>query len=264
VTETTTESTTVADAVQSYLASLPVKARQEQTPEMNRLVRWSGADRRLSDIRVIEMERYVETVNKSVDAENRLKVLRSFLSFARKNGLVSDNLNAVVRPRRTGGGSTQTAMNEERLDVTAEGLAALERELEALRAQRPQIAEALRAAMADKDFRENAPLDAAREHQAHVEARIRELEAMLKRAVVVETGGGHTIRLGSRVRLRDLQNGREVRYVLVGPGEVNASEGKISVSSPVGRALVDRRPGEEVEVAAPARTFHYRIEEIEA
>ncbi len=69
--------------------------------------------------------------------------------------------------------------------------------------------------------------------------------------------------MGCRVRLRDLDSGREVTFTLVGPGEVNANEGKISVSSPVGRALVDRVAGDDVEVSAPSRTFRYRIEAVE-
>ena len=72
------------------------------------------------------------------------------------------------------------------------------------------------------------------------------------------------MRLGSHVRLRDLQSDREVFYILVGPGEVNAAEGKISVASPVGRALLDHVTGDEVEVVAPSKTFRFRIESIEA
>lgn len=259
------DSITLADATQDYLASLSPAARQEQTPEMQRVVRWFGAGRRVADLRGSDVERYAEENARAADAEGRLKVLRAFLTYAKKSRLTTDNLSTHVRLRRAGSGATVEAPGEDRIEVTADGLAALRRELEALRAQRPKIAEALRAAMADKDFRENAPLDAAREQQAHVEARIREMEAMLKRAVVVETvGGGSTARLGSRVRLRDLQTDREVSYVLVGPGEVNAAEGRISVASPVGRALIDRAAGEEVEVVAPSRTFRYRIEAIDA
>lgn len=256
---------TLAEVGQRYLASLSAAEKQRQTPEVQRAVRWFGGDRLLGDLRPAEIEEYTNKHASAVEAEARLSALRNLLAYARKQGLLAENLAVHVRLRRSsgGGGNTET-VNADRLEVTAEGLAALQRELEEKRAQRPKIAEALRHAMADKDFRENAPLDAAREAQAHLEARIRELESMIKRAVVVEAGVvGGVARMGSRVRLRDLTTDKEVCYILVGPGEVNAAEGKISVASPVGKALLDRAEGEEVEVIAPARTFRYRIEAIE-
>jgi transcription elongation factor GreA len=256
--------TTLADAGQAYLASLQPGPRQEQSPDVQRFVRWFGAARRLADLRGADIEQYAAEQATTADAEQRLTTVRAFLTYLKRAGLTDVNLGVHVRVRRAGSSLSGDSGGEEKIEVTADGLAALQAELEALRAQRPRIAEALRAAMSDKDFRENAPLDATREQQAHVEARIRELEALLKRAVVVESGTtGPAARLGSRVRLRDLQSGREVHYVLVGPGEVNAAEGRISVASPVGRALVGHLPGDEVEVVAPARTFRYRIEAIE-
>lgn len=264
--EATIQSTTLADAGPLYLASLSPDTRRIQTPEVNRFLRWFGPSRRMAELRGVDIERFVTEQATATDAEVRLRVLRAFLAYAKKVGITTENLSVHVRLRRTsGGGSGAEMIAEERLDVTAEGLAVLQKELEALRGQRPEIAETLRAAMADKDFRENAPLDAAREQQAHVEARIRELETMLKRAhVVANDGGGRNVRLGSHVRLRDMQTDREVFYILVGPGEVNAAEGKISVASPVGRALLEHTVGDEVEVSAPSKTFRFRIETIDA
>jgi len=149
--------------------------------------------------------------------------------------------------------------------MTPEGYAERVKELDDLRDQRPHIAEDLRAAMADKDFRENSPLDAVRERQAWVEARIRELEQMLKVAVVVETSGGpsDTTRVGCRVVVRDLDSTEERHFTLVSPTEVNPREGKISIASPVGRALLDRSTGEEVEVMVPKGRLRLKIESIE-
>jgi transcription elongation factor GreA len=265
VPQSSVESITLSDAGQRYLASLQPAERQKHTPEVNRFVRWYGADRQLSDLRGVDIERYATENASAMESERRLTSLRALLAYAKKTSMTTENLATHVRVRRTGGGSgASEAINADRVEVTAEGRASLQRELEAFRAQRPKIAEALRMAMADKDFRENAPLDAAREQQAHLEARIRELESMLKRAVIVEGGAaGSTARMGSRVRLRDLHSDREVSYVLVGPGEVNASEGKISIASPVGKALEGRVQGEEVDVVAPSKTFRYRIEAID-
>jgi transcription elongation factor GreA len=148
--------------------------------------------------------------------------------------------------------------------MTAEGYAALQQELEALKAQRPLIAEEIRRAALDKDFRENAPLQAAREKQSHLETRIRELESMLRRAVIVDDrGDGQRVQLGSTVEVRNLNTGATARYTIVGPAEADAKAGKISSASPVGRALLDRREGDEVEVEVPAGPLRLRIERIE-
>ncbi|MFN8558290.1 MAG: transcription elongation factor GreA [Dehalococcoidia bacterium] len=265
MTETLLQDTSLHEAEKRYLASLKPSDRTTQASVVHRFVLWFGPERRMRELRGVDIERYTLENATATDAEQRLGVVRSFLAYAKKAGITAENLGVHVRLRRTNSSSGQAElMLEERIEVTPEGLANLRRELEDLRAERPKIAESLRAAMADKDFRENAPLDAAREHQAHVEARIRELDSMLKRAVLVEAAGGVTARLGSRVRVRDLQNDRELSYTLVGPGEVNAAEGRISIASPVGRALVDRIAGEEVDVVAPARTFRYRIEAVES
>lgn len=255
----------LSEAGQQYLASLQAKARSEQTGEVNRFVRWFGGDRPLEQLLGSTIERYTEENQRATDAQRRFEILRSFFAYAKKAGITRENLGVHVRIRRTGSSSSNSdTINPDRIEMSASGRAALEEELDSLRAQRPKIAEALRTAMADKDFRENAPLDAAREQQAHLEARIRELESMLKRAVVVENrASGNIARMGTKVKLVEVASGREVNYMLVGPGEVNASEGKISVSSPVGKALIDHVIGDEVEVQAPSRTFRYRIESIE-
>jgi transcription elongation factor GreA len=264
VPEATTDTISLADAGQRYLQSLQPAARQEQTPEVNRFIRWYGGERPFSSLLGNTIESYTQENARATDAQRRLDVLRSFLAWAKKSGITPDNLGVHIRLRRTSSSSSSDTINPDKIEMTADGRTALEGELESLRAQRPKIADALRTAMADKDFRENAPLDAAREQQAHLEARIRELESMLKRAVVVEGGlGGGLARMGCRVKLHDLQSGREVTYTLVGPGEVNANEGKISVASPVGKALIDRAIGEEVEVQAPSRVFRYRIESVD-
>ena len=132
------------------------------------------------------------------------------------------------------------------------------------KAQRKAIRDEIRRAMQDKDFRENAPLDAAKDKQGHQEARIREIEAMLKRAVVVEPGTQTgRVRVGTTVRVTNLGTGAATRFSIVGPTEANAADGKISTVSPVGKALLDRRVGDEVEISVPAGVMRLKIEEIE-
>ena len=116
---------------------------------------------------------------------------------------------------------------------------------------------------APSDLR-TAPLDAAKDHQGMVEARIRQLETILKSAVVTtKKGDSAKVMLGSIVTLQDLSSNEELRYTLVNPSEASPSKGKLSIASPTGKALLSRRQGETIAVAAPAGTLRYRIARIE-
>jgi len=144
--------------------------------------------------------------------------------------------------------------------LSPEGRQEIQRELEALRQQRPHLAAEIKRAAADKDFRENAPLEAAREELGRVESRIRELEALLRGAVPSGPAApAQRVGMGSSLRLRDVDSGEELEYTLVGPGEVDPARGRISVSSPVGQALLGHSPGEVVEVATPGGRYRYHI-----
>ncbi len=258
---------TLGDAVSRYLASVGPESRLVSQQELNVFSRWFGGTRMLKDLRPYDVERYAERVGASVDPASRLAPLKTFLNFARKEGMVEENLAVHIKVRKTGNRAKEktTKMATETVRLTAEGYANLKAELEALHAQRPDIADELRHAMADKDFRENAPLDAARHRQGLVEARIRDLEAIMKRAEVVHDEQVSTLRagIGCTVVLWDLGEDHKVRYTLVHSNEANIGQGKVSVVSPLGRALVDRVPGDVVEVKAPAGTMRYRLEAIE-
>jgi transcription elongation factor GreA len=130
--------------------------------------------------------------------------------------------------------------------------------------ERLSVREDIRKAMLDKDFRENSPLDAAKDKQGHIEARVREIEAMLKRAVIVDTAARTgKVRVGCTVRVKNVTNGKTTEYSIVGPTEANAAQGKISSDSPVGKALLNNSPGDEVEVQAPAGTMKLVIEAVQ-
>jgi transcription elongation factor GreA len=259
---------TLTEAASRYLATLPPQQRQESQPEVYRFVHWYGAERRTDELRGHDVSAYAEALGATaVDSSQRLEILRGFFAFVRKQGFAPTNLATHLRLRKTAAPVVSGGVAMREVYLTPEGHAALVAELENLRAQRPWVADELRQAMADKDFRENAPLDAAREHQAHLEARIREIEAILKHAVIVSGAPPESnarIGVGSTVLLRNLKSGAEVRYILVSPSEVNPAEGKISIASPVGKALMDRSAGAEVDVKAPAGTLRFRIESVEA
>lgn len=261
------ESVTLVNAGRSYLASLADKDRIASQAEVERFVRWLGTDRALDLIRGQEVANYADVLTGTVtDATSRAEVVRAFLAFAKKAGYSETNLGAHLRVRKTGASARSTRAVEE-FEMSEQQQALMAAELESLKALRPRIVADLRRAMADKDFRENAPLDAAKQEQALVEGRIRELEHKMAHAVIVEQGrvaAGGAVDIGSTVVLQNLKTHAETTYTLVRPGEVNAGQGKISYQSPVGQALLTRRAGDEVEVAAPSGTLRFRIARVEA
>jgi transcription elongation factor GreA len=105
------------------------------------------------------------------------------------------------------------------------------------------------------------PLEAAREQLGLVESRIRQIEDTLKNAVVVQPSGekAKTVRVGTKVHLKDLESGRETRYTVVSASEARPLDGKISDVSPVGKALMKRSAGQEIRVETPRGQLKYRI-----
>ena len=149
--------------------------------------------------------------------------------------------------------------------MTQQGYDELKNELAALLSKRPEAIDEMRRAAADKDFRENAPLDAAKERRGHLEGRIMELEETLSSAVTIDGKREGTLKvgLGDSIVLEDLVSGEELRYTLVSPREVDPAKGKISGASPIGRATIGKGEGEAVEVTVPAGRLRYRIKQIE-
>lgn len=154
-------------------------------------------------------------------------------------------------------------MSSDRTFLTREGLKKLEEELEFLRTtRRAQVAERLHNAQEDGELIENAEYEDAKNEQAFVEGRILTLETMLSNAVIIdEHGSSDVVGLGARVTVKEAGNGTE-EYMLVGAAEANPKEGRISNESPLGRALLGRRVGDEVKVQAPAGALSFRIVKI--
>ncbi|MCY3886497.1 MAG: transcription elongation factor GreA [Chloroflexi bacterium] len=258
--------TTLEEAAALYLEAVAQSVDQRARVEITRFTSWYGSDRRLDALTGHQVTQYQEALGTTTDVMDRLPPVKEFLAYAKKKKWTATNLGAHLRVKRTKRANTSAAAVPEQAEVvemTADGLAAAKTELERLHAQRPQIQQALKSAMADKDFRENAPLDAARDAQGHLEGRIRQLEYDIKHAVVVageeESGRAH---LGSSVTAINLVSGRTVDYTLVGHNEVDATAGKISIASPVGQAFVGRGPGDEVEVTIPSGKVRFRIETV--
>lgn len=145
--------------------------------------------------------------------------------------------------------------------VSAEGITKLREELEDLvRVQRKKIAAALKEAKEFGDLSENASWDDAKERQAFIEGRISEIENILKNAVAIEKGKGGAVSVGSTVHV-ELETG-EQKFEIVGSTEANPEQGRISNESPIGRALLGKKPGDEVEVEVPAGTMTYKIKKV--
>ncbi len=258
-------------AVASYLESQAAQARQTAQQELSRLVRWCGADTATMSLTPTGVEEYCGTLEgRGADGGERLLVTKGFLTFLHRQKLTDVNLAPHARLRRTGRRSSKAAESPRPAAVTqltADGLQQLKSELEALKGERIGVVEEIRKAAATKDFSENAPLDAAKEKQGQVETRIRVLEATLEGAVLLEESkangsNGSRIAIGSRVVLRHAQTKREVSYLLVEPQEADPSAGKLSVASPVGKAVLERTVGDEVEVATPGGAVQYVVAKV--
>lgn len=146
--------------------------------------------------------------------------------------------------------------------MTREGHNQLKAELERLEGEeRLKVAEQIAKARAYGDLSENFEYQSAKEAKNQLEVRIAKLRGRLKSAQIVETplGNSHTVSLGHRVRLQDLDSDRQFEYQLVGQAEADVAEGKISVQSPVGQGLFGRKVGESVVIQAPSRTLKYKI-----
>ena len=154
-----------------------------------------------------------------------------------------------------------------RTPLTLGGARALREELEHLKSvMRPKIIEAIAEARAHGDLRENAEYHAAREQQGFTEGRITQLEAVLSYAEVIDVAklnAGSRIVFGATVELEEHASGETVRYQIVGDLEADFKQGKISVSSPVARALIGKSEGDLVEIQAPSGTRRYEVVAVE-
>jgi transcription elongation factor GreA len=154
----------------------------------------------------------------------------------------------------------------EKVPMTVEGYTTLSAELHRLKSEeRPRIIAQISEARAHGDLSENAEYHAAKEAQGMNEARVGDLEAKLSRADVIDTSklSGATIKFGATVTLSDEDTGDMVKYKIVGDGESNVKEGKISLGSPIARAMIGKAKGESIEVTTPRGAKSYEVMKIE-
>lgn len=157
-------------------------------------------------------------------------------------------------------------MSMERVPMTIEGFKTLEAELQRLKSEeRPRIIQAIAEARSHGDLSENAEYHAAKEAQGLNEAKVAELEDKIGRAEIVDTSklSGETIKFGATVTLVDEDTDEKVKYKIVGDLEANVREGKISISSPIARALIGKAQGDTAEVTTPKGSRSYEVLKIE-
>ena len=258
----------LGEAAGLFLAKLSPAEREVSQPEVYKFVRWYGWEQPLAGLTAPEVANYAERLSLSdTDYARKLELIRAFLVYAKKVGWSRTNLAIHLKIKKVKAGPPAIAKPglPQVISLTKQGYTELEAELAELKRKRPQLIEEMRRAAADKDFRENAPLAAAREQRGHLEGRIRELEETLKAATIISGDEGLALKtnVGDVIVLSDSASGEELRYIIVDPKEVDPRQGKISIASPLGKALIGRGEGEVVEIAVPAGKLRYRIKRIE-
>ena len=154
-----------------------------------------------------------------------------------------------------------------KVPLTARGAEQLRAELQQLKSEaRPSVIKAIAEARAHGDLKENAEYHAAREQQGFIEARIRDIEHKLAHAQVIDVtqldAGGKVV-FGATVELLDEESGAEVRYKIVGEDEADIKAGRVSITSPIARALIGKQEGDEVDLRTPGGDRSYEILAVE-
>ncbi len=267
-TSATASTTTLGEALQEYLEYLKPEIRVRNGGYVRKYVEFAGQDVWISSITGSHVEYYRDSQIQSTDpaAPERVAALKDWFQFLKKRNYTEANFGIHVRVKKTGtragNAAAQVRIEQQSIEMTAEGIEGLQNELKELQEARPVIIKSIQEAREDKDFRENSPLEAAREALAFNEQRQREIETVLKRAVINEAGVGDLSSIGSFVTVTRLDNNSTVVWKLVGAREANATEKKISVESPVGKALLAKRAGDTVTVEAPSGVLEFRIDEV--
>ncbi|MBI4675330.1 MAG: transcription elongation factor GreA [Chloroflexi bacterium] len=155
-------------------------------------------------------------------------------------------------------------MADKPVPLTPEGREKLQKELDYLvSVKRPEVAEAIHSAKEEGDISENSAYDAAKEQQAFIEGRILQIEQMLKNAAIIETQAWTgVVVLGSKVKVVEKGSKDEEDYQIVGPAEADPAKGRISNESPVGRALMGKKKGDQVVVKTPAGERQLKLIEV--
>jgi transcription elongation factor GreA len=258
----------MGEAVAQFLAKLPTKERDTSQPEVYKFARWYGWERPFSQLAPPHVANYAEQLSVSdTDYAGKLVLVRSFLAYAKKAGWSRTNLATHLKTKKGKSGPTGAGRRgqPEVVSLSRQRYDELVAELDGLKIKSRELVVSIQLAAADKDFRENAPLDAAREERGHVEGQIKELEGTIKTATIIGDTKKPAVKsgVGDNILLSDLASGEEFRYMIVDRREINPLKGKISIASPLGKALIGRSDGDIIEITAPVGKLRYQIKRIE-
>ena len=261
------KSVTLSEAASRFMGGMTAGDAEVGQRAVNRFVRWFGRERRMDNLTASEIANYAQRISSSdTDYQKKLDTIKTFLAEAKNEGWTVKNLSVHLKIKKAKArASGVSGRKKETIAMTREGYEAIKSELASLKKQRPQAVEQIRRAAEDKDFRENAPLDAARERLSHLEGRSMELEEALKSAQIIDAKAAvlHTVGTGDCVVLVDPSYGEELRYTIVSPREVDPAKGKISNASPIGKAVIGKESGDTIDIETPAGKLRYRIAEVE-
>jgi len=258
------------EAFQTYVRQMPKDTKKAAQPEIAKFVRWIGPTRLIDTIIPSEIGEYNEIFGAKTatrDATERLSAVKLFLTFLKKKDHIEVNLAQHLRLRksRTAASKAVSMIDSTRsVSLTQSGYNEMTKQLTSLNEERVRIVEDIQRAAADGDVRENAPLEAAREAQGMTIGKIRELEATLKVAVIIDAKSQDSgrVHIGSKVELTETTSNKTVKYQLVEPNEANPLASKISIVSPVGSAILGHTLSEEVKVNTPRGQQVYKISKI--
>ena len=261
----------LSEAVTRFVAEKKnSKKDMGNSQELGKFVAWCGRDRAVEQLSPSEVADYAQHIGLGgADSAQRLGPVKLFLTYLKQEGWTETSLAShlrVPRGRRLAGGGANGSNGDNSSGGTQLSQAGYDRlvsQLDVLKEERVSIVADIKRAMEDKDFRENAPLDAAKERQGIIESKIRELETSLvtakilvKQSVVQQEKAA----VGTKVKLKDLASGKRLVYTLVDVYEADAGAGKISTTSPVGAGLMNHAVGDEVFIDVPKGKLHYMIE----
>ncbi len=254
-------------ALAEYMQTVPENDKQQAQSELAKFSRWVGSDRLVSTLAPPEIGDYSDIVSArgtAPGATERLAAVKLFLAYLKKNGFIETGLAQHLRVRKGRSSAAKKTTAETRVvQLTKQGHTELVKRLEGFRGERQHLAEEIHRAAQDKDVRENAPLEAAREAQSMLMSKIAEAEATLRVAVIIDESGKRSsdqiVRLGSNITLQDAATGKPMACQIVEANEANPLNSKISNVSPVGAAVIGKAVGDEVTVSTPRGNQTYVI-----
>ena len=275
VTENTSKNMSLGEAVGLYLATLPHEKKDSAQREINNFIRWyGGQEKSFATLEGAAVGNYADRLAQTdASCDQKLELMRGFLTYGYKQHWCPENLSVSIRivkktskvSKPKNGSVNKKNQKKEPVYMSQKAFDEAGIELNSLKEQRLAVIEDIKRAAADKDLKENAPYHAAREQKSIIEGKILSLEEMLFSVVITDENHNTTckVAIGDTVILEDLKTGKELRYSLVGPREVNPAKGKISAISPVGKSVVGKAVGDSIEVNVPSGTLCFQLKAIE-